>query len=107
MSQVVSWLLGDVTLEVKYRTMIELLGMSKDNPEAKKTHDALLGSKSLGSVMDKFARGNIWEHINAFLALAEFGLTRDDVPIDEYVERGINNRSSSQRNSVGGFYEPK
>ena len=91
MSQVVNWLLGDETPEVKYRTMIELLGISKHDPEAKKTYDALLGSESLRSVMDKFALENIWEHINAFLALAEFGLTCDDVPIDEYVERCIEN----------------
>jgi hypothetical protein len=97
MSHVVSWLLDDDTPEVKYRTMTEFLGISKDDPNVKKTYYELLGSKSLCIVMDKFTLKNKWEHINAFLAIAEFGLTRDDVPIDEYLERSIKNMNMSTK----------
>lgn len=97
MSHVVNWLLDDETPEVKYRTMTELLGQSKDDPDVQKAYDKLLGSKNLGIVMDKFMLPNKWEHINAFLALAEFGLTRDDVPIDEYLECSIKNMNMSTK----------
>lgn len=97
MNHVVSWLLDDETPEVKYRTMTELLGISKDDPDVKKAYDKLLRSESLGIVMDKFMLKNKWEDINAFLAITEFGLTRDDVPIDEYLERGIRNMNMSTK----------
>jgi hypothetical protein len=96
-NSVVSWLLDDETPEVQYRTMTELLGISKDDPEVKRACDKLLGSQTLGFVMDKFTLQNKWEHINAFLALAEFGLTRDDVPIDEYLDRTIKNMNMSTK----------
>lgn len=86
MDEIINWLLEDDTPEIKYRTMIELLGKSKEEAEVKKAYDQLLSSKSLSLVMDKFKLNNKWEHINAFIALAEFGLTRNDVMIDEYVD---------------------
>lgn len=97
MSHVVNWLLDDETPEVKYRTMTEFLGKSKNDFDVKKVYDKLLGSKTLDIVMDKFTLKNKWEHINAFLALTEFGLTRNDVPIDEYVERSIKNMNMSTK----------
>jgi hypothetical protein len=97
MNTVVSWLLDDDTPEVKYRTMTELLGMPKDDPDVKKAYGRLLQSRSLGFVMDKFMLKNKWEDINAFLAVTEFGLTRGDVPIDEYVERCIKNMNMSTK----------
>ncbi len=97
MNPVIDWLLDDETPEVKYRTMTELLGMSKDDPGVKKAYDKVLDSESLRGVMDKFTLKNKWEHINAYLALAEFGLTRDDVPIDEYLERSIRNMNMSTK----------
>ena len=97
MNHVVSWLLDDDTPEVKYRTMTELLSISKDDPEVRKAYDKLLGSKTLGIVMDKFTLTDKWEHINAFLAITEFGLTRDDVLIDEYVERSIKKMNMSTK----------
>ena len=54
LSSVISWLLEDETPEVKYRTMTELLGMTKDTPDVKEAHTALLNSNSLSLVMDKF-----------------------------------------------------
>ena len=114
MNNVINWLLKDETPEVKYRAMIELLGMSKDEPEVKKAYNNLLSSDTIGFVMDKFKLDKKWEDLNAFLALAEFGLTRIDVPIDDYMERIIKNMNFSTkcakilllRNLVSlGYYE--
>jgi hypothetical protein len=114
MNNVINWLLNDDTPEVKYRTMTELLGMSKDEPEVKKAYENLLSSKELSLVMDKFKQNKKWEDINALLALTEFGLTRFDVSIDEYIERIIKHMNSSTkcakilllRNLVSlGYYE--
>lgn len=114
MNEIINWLLKDDTPEVKYRIMTELLGKSKEEAEVKKAYDQLLSSESLSLVMDKFKLNNKWEHINAFLALAEFGLTRNDVMIDEYVEHIIKKLNKSMkcakilllRNLVAlGYYE--
>jgi hypothetical protein len=114
MNNVIDWLLKDDTPEVKYRAMTELLGISKDELEVKKAYEDLLSSKSLSFIMDKFKLNKKWEDINAFLSLTEFGLTRMDVPIDEYIDRIIKNMNNSTkcakilllRNLVSlGFYE--
>jgi hypothetical protein len=97
MSHVVSWLLDDDMPEVQYRAMTEYLGKSKYDSDVKKIYDTLLDSKTLNNIMNKFTLKDKWEHINAFLALAEFGLTRDDVPIDEYLERSIKNMNMSTK----------
>ena len=113
-NNVINWLLNDDTPEVKYRTMTELLGVSKDELEVKKAYENLLYSNRLSEVMDKFKLNKKWEDINALLALTEFGLTRIDVPIDEYIERIIKNMNLSMkcakilllRNLVSlGYYE--
>ena len=114
MNPITNWLLETNTPQIKYRTMIELLGLPKTDLEVKKAYDDLLGSESLKSVMSKFQDKNKWEHINAFLSLYELGLTRHDVPIDAYVERIIKDLNQSMkcarilllRNLVSlGYYE--
>lgn len=114
MNNVINWILEDDRPEVKYRAMTELLGMSKDNLEVKKAYENLIKSERLSLVMDKFQCNKKWEDINALLALTEFGLTRNDVPIDEYIDRIIKNMNSSMkcarilllRNLVAlGYYE--
>lgn len=91
MSDVISWLLEDETPEIKYRTMVELLNMQKDDPNVKKAYNNLICSDIVAMVMDKFKLNKKWEDFNGFCALAEFGLTKRDVEIDEYVERIISN----------------
>ncbi|WP_167958803.1 hypothetical protein [Anaerosporobacter faecicola] len=114
MDHIMNWLLEEDTPEIRYRTMVELLGMAKDGKEVKDAYDQLLSSKSLSLVMDKFKLNDKWEDVNALLTLAEFGLTRDDVMIDEYVERIIKKLNRSMkcakilllRNLVAlGYYE--
>jgi hypothetical protein len=48
-----------------------------------------MNSRALASATDKFKTGKKWDDFNGFSILAEFGLTKDDVPIDPYVERII------------------
>lgn len=114
MNNVINWLLEDDTPQIKYRTMVELQGRTKDDIEVKKAYDNLLESETLKLVLDKFHANNKWEHINALLSIAEFGLTRNDIPIDEYVEHIIKKINLSMkcakilllRNLVSlGYYE--
>lgn len=114
MNSVINWLLEDENPEVKYRTMIELLDIPKDEPEVKKTYEELLKSDIVGLIMDKFKANKKWEDVTAFCALAELGLTRFDVSIDDYIERVIKNMNASMkcakilllRNLVSlGYYE--
>ena len=116
MNNVINWLLEDENPEVKYRTMIELLDMPKENPEVKTAQDDLLKSEVVGLIMDRFKINNKWEDVTAMLALAELGLTRSDVPIDDYMERTIKNLNLSMkcakvlllRNLVSlGYYDHK
>ncbi|MFT4147088.1 MAG: hypothetical protein QM644_21830 [Mobilitalea sp.] len=97
MNNVINWLLEDGNPEVKYRTMIELLDMPKDDSEVKRVFDDLQKSEVVGLIMDKFKVNKKWEDVTAFLALAEIGLTRVDVPIDEYMERAIKNLDLSMK----------
>lgn len=114
MNNVINWLLEGENPEVKYRTMIELLDMPKDDPEVKKAYDDLLKSDVVCLIMDKFKLDKRWEDVTAFCALAELGLTRNDVPIDDYMERVIKNMTAGMkcakvlllRNLVAlGYYE--
>jgi hypothetical protein len=88
LSAIIDWLLEDETPEVKYRALTELLGRPREDASVKAARDALINSQAVSIAMDK--PNKKWEDYNALSTLAEFGLTRDDVPIDEYVERMIN-----------------
>lgn len=114
MNNIINWILEDETQEVKYRAMTELLCMKKDDPEVIKAYNSLLVSDTVSLIMDKFKTNNKWDDINAFCTFAEIGLTREDVPIDEYLERIIKNMNRSMkcakilllRNLVSlGYYE--
>lgn len=89
MENIINWLLEDNTPQIKYRTMLELQGRGKDDIEVKRAYKNLLDSNELKFVMDKFKMKSKWEHLNALLILTEYGLTRNDVFIDEYVEEII------------------
>ena len=97
MNHVINWLLEDGSPEVKYRTMTELLELPEDDPEVKKVYDDLLKSDTVGLIMGKFKLNHKWEDVTALCALAEFGLTRFDVPIDDYIERVIKNMNYSMK----------
>ena len=87
MNDIENWLLEDSVPEIKYRTMVELQGRGKEESEVQAAYQELMRSDLLASVLDKFRAKSKWEHINALLVLAELGLTREDVQIDDYVEQ--------------------
>lgn len=91
MINVINWLLEDETPEIKYRTMVELLDMPKDDISVKKAYEKLIKSDVVTNIMAKFQLDKKWDDYNCFSALAEFGLTKHDVQIDKYVERIITN----------------
>lgn len=97
MNHVINWLLEDNTPLIKYRTMIELQGLSKEDIGVKRAYNNLLDSEELSHVLDKFHAKNKWEHINALLAIAEFGLTRNDLLLDDYVECIITEINASMK----------
>jgi hypothetical protein len=86
---IIAWLTEDANPAVAYRTLTELLGLSKDNEEVEKTRAALLLSDLTQSAMKLFDVGKTFADIHALSALTEHGLTRDDVDIDRYVDRLI------------------
>lgn len=88
---VIQWLLDDSNPAVKYRAQTELLDIPKENEEVKQTYKALLESELLKSAMALFDVGKDFSDSHAFSALAEYGLTREDVDINRYVDRHITN----------------
>jgi len=88
---VINWLIGDDNSAVKYRTQRELLNISMDSEEAKQTQKSLLESDLLKSVMSLFDIGKDFADSHALSALVEYGLTREDVEINRYVDRHIAN----------------
>ena len=97
MNHLIDWLLEDENPEVKYRTLTELLNKPKDDPEVLKTYDSLLQSKAVGLIMDRFKLNKPWDDVTALCALAEFGLTRNDVMIDCYMERISKSMNASMK----------
>lgn len=92
-----NWILEEDTPEVKYRGMTELFGRKKEDPDVRKVYDDLLNSDTVRQILEKFELHNKWEDINAFCALAELGLTREDVSIDFYLERAIKSMNKSTK----------
>jgi hypothetical protein len=88
-SNTLTWLLEPSNPAVKYRTQTELLGLHTGNEELKKTRAALLASDLTQSAMKLFDVGKTFMDIHALSALSEYGLTRNDVDIDRYADRLI------------------
>lgn len=80
--KVLKWLLEDDNLPVKYRTMIELIGLSKDNKEVVCTKQKILNTliQTVDTTWISETKG-LWTAYN-LTALAECGLDKNDIPID-------------------------
>lgn len=74
-----SWLLEDTNPEVKLRTLLEYLHYDTDHPVVIKTKELLLSSKIYRSILNKLHTDKKWSKFDAIMALAEWGLTREDV----------------------------
>jgi hypothetical protein len=99
---VLDWLLEPENPSVRYRTMTELLGLPKDDPEVQKTRAAIPKSKPVLKIFKKMHPDGYWLHrglgagvsyamsgsTHFVLAyLAELGLDREDERIVRAVDR--------------------
>lgn len=81
--EVVCWLLEEKTPEVRLRTQVELL--NADQKEIDETIQTVLGSQSFEKNMALLQEEKPWSVCYGLTTLAEWGITRNDVDIDNYV----------------------
>lgn len=82
-----SWLLEESQPEVRLRTLKEYLQQSDSQPEVAEAKERLLASKVYSGILKKLHSDKNWNKFDAFMALAEWGLTREDIggELDEEV----------------------
>jgi hypothetical protein len=100
--EILNWLLETENPSVRYRTLTELLGKSKDDPEVRQARAAILTSKPVVQIFAKMHPDGYWLHRGvgagvsyamsssthfALSYLAELGLDRRDERIARAVER--------------------
>ena len=85
--QICEWLLADENPEVKLRTLKEYLKYDDKHPEVIRAKENLINSKIYAGIIKKLHSDKKWNKFDALMALAEWGLTRNDVSeeIDEEV----------------------
>ena len=79
--------MADENPEVKLRTLKEYLRFDDKHPEVIRARENLLKSKIYARTIKKLHSDKKWNKFDALMALAEWGLTRNDVgeEIDEEV----------------------
>ena len=84
---ILAWLLEKETPEVRLRTLKEYLKRSDDDEEVIECKELLLQSKTYERALKKLRTDKPWAKFDALMALAEWGLTRDNIgqDIDEEV----------------------
>jgi hypothetical protein len=83
--QVMEWLLEEENPEVRLRTLKEFYGYDKDHPEVIRARQQLLDSPLYDEAMEKLKGDKKWGKYDALISFAEWGLTREEIEIDEYV----------------------
>lgn len=81
----IDWLLENENPEVKLRTLKELYGYDSKHPEVIEVKRQLLQSPIYEEAIDKLKGDKKWGKYDALISLAEWGLTREDIEIDDYV----------------------
>ena len=86
-NQICEWLLADENPEVKLRTLKEYLKYDDKHPEVIRAKENLINSKIYAGIIKKLHSDKKWNKFDALMALAEWGLTRNDVSeeIDEEI----------------------
>ncbi len=77
--QIRNWLLEDANPEVKLRMLKEYFRYDDSHPEVIDTKEKLVSSGKYKGIMKKLHSDKRWNKFDALLALAEWGLTREDV----------------------------
>lgn len=93
---VINWLLEDENPSIKYRTLVELIGKSKEEPELQALKNKIINRKEVSRIFLKLDSNGLWPHTkNNFgsftttyylMALAELGMDRSDERITKIVE---------------------
>ena len=104
MQDTIEWLMEQGEPWVRYRTMLDLLGLPETEPEVIKTRDKMLSHPKVQQLVADVAdwpglaikRHNDASHLIYKLStLADFGIQRDDPGMASVVETVLNNQSPS------------
>ncbi len=79
---VLDWLLEETSPEVRLRTLKEYEKLTEDDERVTKCKKELLQSKVYERAIKKLKKDKPWDKYDAIMALAEWGLTRDDIGSD-------------------------
>ncbi len=100
---VISWLLSEGAPWVRYRTLVDLLDRSQDDPEVIATRQAMLGHPAVQELVAEAAawpgyplkRHNDAKHpLHKLAVLADFGLRADDPGMDRVIAAVMAHQSS-------------
>lgn len=83
------WLLEEENPEVRLRVLTEYLKLPRENEEVKQAKSALLKAPIFQKAMNMLKEEKIWPRYDALTSFAEWGLTREDIDIDEEVRKFI------------------
>ena len=79
---VLDWLLEETSPEVRLRTLKEYEKLTEDDERVTNCKKELLQSKVYERAVKKLKKDKPWDKYDAIMALAEWGLTRDDIGSD-------------------------
>lgn len=84
-TRIIDWLLEETNPEVKLRTLKEYYEFDDEHEEVKKAKYEIMNSPLFKLAIEKLKGDKKWGKYDALISLAEWGLTRRDMDIDEYV----------------------
>ena len=79
---ILEWLLEEETPEVRLRTLKEYMKLPDDDEKVIECKSLLLQSKTYERALKKLRKDRPWDKFDAIMALAEWGLTREDIGKD-------------------------
>jgi hypothetical protein len=82
---IMEWLLEDKNPEVKLRILKEYFNKKDDDKEVVDTKELLKSSKIYEDAMLKLNSEKVWPKYDAITSFAEWGLTRNDLDIDQNI----------------------
>lgn len=84
-NKIINWLLEDENPEVKLRTLREYYEYGNERPEVVEAKENLINSPMFNHAMELLQGEKKWGKYDALICFAEWGLTREDIDIDEQV----------------------
>jgi len=95
---VINWLLEDDQPAVRYRTLLELVGLQEDDPDVVKSHSDIVKKGWAADILNRQRKGGYWESDSSLyrpkytatnwmaIILSDLGLTKDDPRIADTAE---------------------